>query len=153
MSNRIQREHLDRPFDIGDLVHSKTLTYDATYTKEGVEERHKHDGEIGIVTDLHNAHGNSCTVEFFDGTACYNDEELVLFAPVREHNLALWREHQKNSLDPDKHISMQDAEVIALRWSAMQEEGTMHIRALRNLIRQQIGMERIPDNEPVTATP
>jgi hypothetical protein len=44
---------------------------------------------------------------------------------------------------------MQDAEFIALRWFAMQEEGTMHIRALRNLIRQQVGMDRIPDTEPV----
>ena len=154
MSTRIQREHLDRPFDLGDLVHSKgDLTHDGHYTPEGVKERHQHAAEIGMVKELHDAHGTSCTVQFSQGEATYDDDELVLFAPCYEACRALWKEHQERSATPDKALTMEDAEMVAIRWSAMQEEGTMHIRALRNLIHQQVGMERIPDHEPVTMTP
>ena len=96
MSSRIRREHLDRPFDIGDLVHSKgTLTGDRGFTPSAIVDRNKHASEIGMVKSLHNSHGLSCTVEFLDGEACYDDDELVLFAPCYEAHRALWKEHQE----------------------------------------------------------
>lgn len=106
MSNRIQREHLDRPFDIGDLVHSKSLSHDSQYTPEGVAERHKHASEIGMVKELHNAHGTSCTVEFYDGEATYDDDELVLFAPCYEAHRALWKEHQERYATTNEPVTM-----------------------------------------------
>ena len=85
MSDRIPREHLDRPFDLGDLVHSKgTLTADSHYTAEANEERRKHTSEIGVVKSLHNAHGKSCVVMYADGEAAYHDDELVLFGAYHQ---------------------------------------------------------------------
>lgn len=151
MSDRISKEHLDRPFDIGDLVHSKgDLKHDRLYTLDAVEDRHKYAGAIGMVKSLHNSHGLSCTVEFGDGgEAVYEDSELTLFAPCHELVAVLWKEREIAGMRTRGTLTMEDAEIIAIRWAAMAEEGTMHIRALRNLIRQQAGLERIPDEQPL----
>lgn len=46
-------------------------------------------------------------------------------------------------------LTIEVAELAAIEWSQMSEDGTMHIRALRNILRRRAGLDPIPDTETV----
>lgn len=57
----------------------------------------------------------------------------------------------KMNNEEEATLSLRDAEIAAIEWSLMADAGTMHIRALRNIIRRRAGLDPIPDTEPVEA--